>query len=135
LGYCVRYRTGRIPSAAGGRNQKPRRKSDVSFRQGAVGGGTAVLIGLSSAAIAQTKKSTPATTIGEGEAIMVNGANVHKSNSPVTAAQHTAAVSKGAKEISGGTVIYKQGGKLYMLQDNANDAELPGSVRRRLLVD
>ena len=83
--------------------------------------GTAVLIGLSSAAIAQTKKSTPATTIGEGEAIMVNGANVHKSNSPVTAAQHTAAVSKGAKEISGGAVIYKQGGKLYMLQDNANE--------------
>jgi phosphosulfolactate phosphohydrolase-like enzyme len=83
--------------------------------------GAAVLIGLSSVAMAQTKKSTQATSIGEGEAIMVNGANVHKSNSPVTAAQHSAAVSKGAKEISGGTVIYKQGGKLYMLQDNANE--------------
>jgi phosphosulfolactate phosphohydrolase-like enzyme len=83
--------------------------------------GAAVLIGLSSAAIAQTKKSTPATTIGEGEAIMVNGANIHKSNSPITAAQHSAAVSKGAKEISPGTVIYKQGGKLYMLQDTANE--------------
>ena len=83
--------------------------------------GAAVLIGLSSVAMAQTKKSTQARSMGEGEAIMVNGANVHKSNSPVTAAQHSAAVSKGAKEISGGTVIYKQGGKLYMLQDNANE--------------
>ena len=83
--------------------------------------GAAVLIGLSSAAIAQTKKSTPATTLGEGEAIMVNGSNVHKSNSKVTAAQHSAAMSKGAKEISAGAVIYKQGGKLYMLQDNANE--------------
>ena len=83
--------------------------------------GAAVLIGLSSAAIAQTKKSTPATPIGEGEAIMVNGANVHKSNSKVTSEQHTAAMAKGAKEIPGGAVIYKQGGKLYMLQDNANE--------------
>ena len=83
--------------------------------------GTAVVICLSTAAMAQTKKSTPATTIGEGEAIMVNGANVHKSNSQVTAAQHSAAMSKGAKEILGGAVIYKQGGKLYMLQDNANE--------------
>jgi hypothetical protein len=80
-----------------------------------------VLIGLSSVAIAQTKKSTSATTIGEGEALMVNGANVHKSNSQVTAAQHSTAVSKGAKEIPAGAVIYKQGGKLYMLQDNANE--------------
>ena len=83
--------------------------------------GAGVLIGLSSPALAQTKKSTPATTIGEGEALMVNGANVHKSNSPVTAAQHSAAVSKGAKEIPAGAVIYKQGGKLYMLQDTANE--------------
>jgi hypothetical protein len=85
--------------------------------------GTAVVIGLSTAAMAQTKKSTPATTIGEGEAIMVSPktGTVHKSNSKVSAAKHTAAMSKGAKEIPGGTVIYKQGGKLYMLQDNANE--------------
>jgi hypothetical protein len=30
-------------------------------------------------------------------------------------------VAKGAKEIPGGAVIYKQNGKLYMLQDNANE--------------
>jgi len=83
--------------------------------------GAAVLIGLSSAAVAQSKKSTPATTIGDGEAIMVNGANVHKSNSQVTPAQHSAAMAKGAKEIPAGAVIYKQGGKLYMLQDTANE--------------
>ena len=85
--------------------------------------GTAVVICLSMAAMAQTKKSTPATTIGEGEAIMVSPktGTVHKSNSKVSAAKHTAAMGKGAKEIPGGTVIYKQGGKLYMLQDNANE--------------
>ena len=85
--------------------------------------GTAVVIGLSTAAMAQTKKSTPATTIGEGEAIMVSPktGTVHKSNSKVSAAKHTAAMGKGAREIPGGTVIYKQGGKLYMLQDNANE--------------
>jgi hypothetical protein len=83
--------------------------------------GACVVIGLSSVAIAQTKKSTTATTIGDNEAIMVNGANVHKSNSAVTAAQHSAAMSKGAKEIPAGAVIYKQGGKLYMLQDTANE--------------
>jgi hypothetical protein len=109
-------------SAAGGGEIKKRGESLMSVSTKALlATGAAVLIGLSSAAMAQTKKSTPATTIGEGEAIMVNGANVHKSNSPVTAAQHSAAMSKGAKEISTGTVIYKQGGKLYMLQDTANE--------------
>ena len=85
--------------------------------------GTAVLIGLSTAAMAQTKNSTPATTIGEGEAIMVSPktGTVHKSNSKVSAAKHTAAMGKGAKEVPGGTVIYKQGGKRYMLQDRANE--------------
>ena len=90
-------------------------------RKALLAAGTGILIGLSSAALAQSKKSTPATTIGEGEAIMVNGGNVHKSNSKVTAAQHSAAVSKGAKEIGAGAVIYKQGGKLYMLEDSANE--------------
>src|SRR6516225_997831 len=78
--------------------------------------GTAVVIGLSTAAMAQTKKSTPATTIGEGEAIMVSPktGTVHKSNTKVSAAKHTAAMGKGAKEVPGGTVLYK-------LQDRANE--------------
>jgi hypothetical protein len=85
--------------------------------------GTAVVIGLSSAAMAQSRKSTAATTIGEGEAIMVSPktGTVHKSNSKVSAAKHTAAMGKGAKEVPGGTVIYRQGGKLYMMQDSANE--------------
>jgi hypothetical protein len=82
------------------------------------------MIGLSAGAMAQTaKKSTAATTIEEGEAIMVHpktGA-VHKSHTKVSAAKHTAALGKGAKEVPGGTVIYRQGGKLYLLQDSANE--------------
>ena len=84
--------------------------------------GASAVIGLSSAAIAQTKKSTEATTVGEGEALMLHpkGA-VHKSGTKVTSAQHEAAMKKGAREIKPGAVIYKQGGKLYLLEDNANE--------------
>ena len=85
--------------------------------------GAAVLIGLSSAAIAQTKKSSQVATMGDGEAVMIGpkGAHLHKSNIKITAAQHEAALKKGAKEIKPGAVIYKQGGKLYMMEDNANE--------------
>ena len=85
--------------------------------------GAAVLIGLSSAAIAQTKKSSQVATVGEGEAVMIGpkGQHLHKSNVKVTAAQHEAAMKKGAKEVKAGTVIYKQGGKLYMLEDSGNE--------------
>jgi hypothetical protein len=110
-------------SAAGGRNQNTRRSLMSVSTKALLAAGTAVLIGLSTAAMAQSKKSTPAATIGEGEAIMVSPktGTVHKSNSKVSAAKHTAAMGKGAKEVPGGTVIYKQGGKLYMMQDNANE--------------
>jgi hypothetical protein len=83
----------------------------------------AVLIGLSSAVIAQSKKSSQVTTVGEGEAMMIGpkGQHLHKSNVKITGAQHEAAMKKGAREIKAGTVIYKQGGKLYMLEDNANE--------------
>jgi hypothetical protein len=30
-------------------------------------------------------------------------------------------MKKGAREIKPGTVIYKQGGKLYLMQDSANE--------------
>ncbi len=85
--------------------------------------GAAVLIGLSSAAIAQSKKSSQVATVGEGEAVMIGpkGQHLHKSNVKITAAQHEAAMKKGAKEIKPGAVIYKQGGKLYMLEDSANE--------------
>jgi hypothetical protein len=91
--------------------------------------GAGAVIGLSSVAMAQapapkaTGKSTQVTTLGEGEAIMLGpkGQRLHKSNSKVSAAKHQSALAKGAKEISAGAVIYKQNGKLYMLQDNANE--------------
>jgi hypothetical protein len=91
--------------------------------------GTSLVIGLSSAALAQapapksTGKSSQVTTLGEGEAVMIGpkGQRLHKSNSKVTAAKHQSAVAKGAKEIPAGAVIYKQGGKLYMLQDSGNE--------------
>jgi hypothetical protein len=88
----------------------------------------AVVIGLSTAAIAQTKKSSQVTTMGEGEAVMIGpkGQRLHKSNTKITAAQHEAAMKKGAKEIKPGAVIYKQGGKLYMLEDNANEKASQG---------
>jgi hypothetical protein len=83
--------------------------------------GAALVIGLSSAAVAQTKKSTQAATMGEGEAIYVHPKGVHKSNVKVTSAQHEAAMKKGAREIKSGAVIYHQNGKLYMLEDSANE--------------
>jgi hypothetical protein len=80
-----------------------------------------LVIGLSTAAVAQTKKSTQATAMGEGAAIYVHPKGVHKSNVKVTAAQHEAAMKKGAREIKPGAVIYHQNGKLYMLEDSANE--------------
>jgi hypothetical protein len=55
-----------------------------------------------------------AMTLGEGEAVLIgpNG-DVHKSSTKVFDAKHKAALAKGAKEISRGTVFYRYGGKLY----------------------
>ena len=86
--------------------------------------GAGFVVGLSSIAIAQAqgKKSSEIATMGEGEAVMIGpkGERVHKSNVKVTAAQHEAAMKKGAREIKSGAVIYKQGGKLYMLEEPQN---------------
>ena len=89
--------------------------------------GCALMIGLSTAAVAQTAKgnakSSEAGTIGEGEAYMIGpqGQRLHKSKVKVSAAQHEAAMKKGAREIRPGAVIYRQGGKLYMMEDRANE--------------
>ena len=69
-----------------------------------VAASAAVLTGLSTGAMAQQKgnaKSHEVTTIGEGEALMIGpkGQRLHKSNVKVTAAEHEAAMKKGAKEI------------------------------------
>jgi len=89
--------------------------------------GSSALIALSTGAIAQTAKgnakSSEAGTIGEGEAYMIGpkGQRLHKSKVKVSSAAHEAAMKKGAREVRAGTVIYKQGGKLYMLEDTANE--------------
>jgi hypothetical protein len=86
--------------------------------------GAGFVVGLSSIAIAQAqgKKSSEVATMGEGEAFMIGpkGERLHKSNVKVTAAQHEAAMKKGAREVKAGAVIYKQGGKLYMLEEPQN---------------
>ena len=89
--------------------------------------GSSALIALSTGAIAQTAKgnakSSEAGTIGEGEAYMIGpkGQRLHKSKVKVSSAAHEAAMKKGAREVRPGTVIYKQGGKLYMMEDTANE--------------
>jgi hypothetical protein len=87
--------------------------------------GAGFVVGISSVALAQAqgKKSSEVTSIGEGEAVMLGskGDRVHKSNVKVTTAQHEAAMKKGAREIKPGAVIYKQGGKLYMLEEPRNE--------------
>ena len=89
--------------------------------------GSSALIALSTGAIAQTAKgnakSSEAGTIGEGEAYMIGpkGQRLHKSKVKVSSAAHEAAMKKGAREVRAGTVIYKQGGKLYMMEDSANE--------------
>ena len=85
-----------------------------------------LVIGLSTGAMAQTKgnaKSQEVTTVGEGEAVMIGpkGQRLHKSKVKVSAAQHEAAMKKGAREVKPGAVLYKQGGKLYMMEDSANE--------------
>ena len=87
--------------------------------------GTGFVVGLSGIAVAQAqgKKSSEVATMGEGEAVMIGpkGERIHKSNVKVTAGQHEAAMKKGAREIKPGAVMYKQGGKLYMLEEPTNE--------------
>ena len=88
--------------------------------------GAGFVVGLSSVALAQAqgKRSSEVATIGEGEAVMIGpkGERIHKSHVKVTATQHEAAMKKGAREIKPGAVIYKQGAKLYMLEEPTNEA-------------
>jgi hypothetical protein len=89
--------------------------------------GACFVIGLSVITFAQSqtggKKSSEVATMGEGEAVMIGskGERLHKSNVKVTAAQHEAAMKKGAREIMPGAVIYKQSGKFYMLEEPRNE--------------
>src|SRR5262245_36389585 len=89
--------------------------------------GSRFLVALSTSAHAQTpkgnKKSNELTNIDEGEAVMIGpqGRRLHKSHAKVSAAQHQGAMRKGAIEVKHGSVIYKQGGKFYLMQDSGNE--------------
>jgi hypothetical protein len=77
--------------------------------------------GLALVAVAQAQsKSSAVTSLNEGEAIYVgkNGA-VHKSNTTVSAAKHQAALTRGATELTGPAVMYRQSGKMYMFHPGA----------------
>jgi hypothetical protein len=86
-----------------------------------------VLFTLSSAAgapapaTAPGHKSAPVTNLDNGSALMIGhkGQRIFKSNTKVSEATHESAMAKGAKEIPAGTVIYKEGGKLYMAPGEA----------------
>ena len=82
--------------------------------------GCSFVIGLSTGGMAQTaNKSTEAAAMGESEAIIVHPQGVvHKSKSKVTAAEHEAAMKNGAREVTSGTVLYRRGGKLYIVEDS-----------------
>ena len=71
-------------------------------------------------AVAATVVAVPAfaqegkMALGEGEVVVVSpDGTVHKSNTKISEADHETFLSKGANEISRGTVLYKHGGKLY----------------------
>ena len=53
-------------------------------------------------------------TLGEGEGVLIGpDGSMHKSNTPISEAEHRAALAKGAHEISNGTAFYRYGGNLY----------------------
>jgi hypothetical protein len=119
--------------SAGDHIEDNRRNAMSLSKRAVLTTGAALLLGLSTVAMAQTqpakgKKSAEVTTMGEGEAVMIGpkGQRLHKSNVKITAAQHEAAMKKGAREIKPGAVIYKQGGKLYMIEDSGNEKAAQG---------
>jgi hypothetical protein len=67
---------------------------------------------ISSAAV--TAEGTIPFDDGESILISPNG-TVHKSNTRVSAAEHEAALAKGAREIARGATIYRHDGKLYSM--------------------
>ena len=72
-------------------------------------------------AVAQAKKSQNLSKLADDEVLRVNPAtgSIQKSNIPVSAARHEAAMTKGAKEIAPTTVVYKHAGKMYMFDYGA----------------
>ena len=82
--------------------------------------------GISTAVKAQGAQNTPGnmlSDVGEDEAVYVSPktGKVTKAKVKVSAAAHTKAMAKGAKEITG-AMIYRKGGKLYLLENKPTTA-------------
>jgi hypothetical protein len=79
-------------------------------------------MGLATKSHAQGAQNTPAnmqSDMGEDEVIYLNAetGKMTKASKKMTAAHHTKAMAAGAKPLAAGTVIYKKGGKLYLLEN------------------
>ena len=61
------------------------------------------------------------TDMGEDEAIYLRAetGKVSKGKMKLTAAHHTKAMAAGARELPKGAVVYRKGGKLYLLENKA----------------
>jgi hypothetical protein len=67
---------------------------------------------ISSAAVAEEGM----LPFNDGDSILISpNGTVHKSNAKVSAAEHEAALAKGAKELARGATIYRHDGKLYSM--------------------
>jgi hypothetical protein len=66
------------------------------------------------------QKSASVATLTDGDALMIghHGQNIFKSNTKVSSQAEKTAMANGAKQIAAGSVIYKEGGKLYILPGN-----------------
>jgi hypothetical protein len=80
--------------------------------------GAALVIGLSSAAVAQTRSRRKPLPWGKARRFTFIP-RAFTNQCQVTSAQHEAAMKKGAHEIKPGT-DHHQNSKLYMLEDSAN---------------
>jgi hypothetical protein len=94
-------------------------------KRGLLGAAISLVTALSTSTVVRAAtKSTRLTKLDDGEVIKIfpKTGGVHKSNRTLSAEKHLAALKDGAREISKNTVIYKQGGKMYMYdyQDEAN---------------
>ena len=78
-------------------------------------------MGVSTKSYAQAQ-NTPGnmqSDMGEDEVLYLNAetGKMTKASKKMTAAHHTKAMAAGAKPLAAGTVIYKKGGKLYLLEN------------------
>ena len=101
--------------------------ANLSLAAAIVGALTAVspAVAVETAPTTPAQKSASVTALNEGDALMIGhkGQKVFKSNTKVSEATQQNAMAKGAKQIAAGTVIYKEGGKLYMLPGNDQAAQ------------